>query len=132
MGFAVLAPAQAQSLADPTRPAAEWLAMQPAAPGSAPVAGPADAPDAESLPAASIVVTGKSRNFALVDGQVVAVGKRFSASKPPTSGTGSVVWKKHVDKDEPAMKPATEKKIGEAGPTVRKSKPAKHVVNGED
>jgi hypothetical protein len=66
------------SMKDPTVPPAAWLAAQPAVPGAPAADAVADAAGASNV---QVIVVGKSRRFALVDGQVVKPGDLLNDSK---------------------------------------------------
>jgi len=66
---------EGESTKDPTVPPAVWLAAQPSVPGAA----PQDAVQAASR--VQVILVGKTRRFALVDGNVVKVGDVVNDSK---------------------------------------------------
>ncbi|NJD36053.1 MAG: hypothetical protein FIA96_14685 [Betaproteobacteria bacterium] len=66
--------AWAVTAGDPTEPPVAWLAAQPPAPGV--TAGTVNA-----LPKTQMIVSGKSRKFALIDGEIVKVGDQYKGSK---------------------------------------------------
>ncbi len=66
---------EGESTKDPTVPPAVWLAAQPGTPGAAPQ---------DTVAAASrvqMILVGKTRRFALIDGKVVKAGDVFNDSK---------------------------------------------------
>jgi hypothetical protein len=100
--LAVLAPCHAQTLADPTRPAAVWLAAQPRTPG-------ASAPAEPGTPGAQIVVIGPSRKFAIVDGHPVQAGDHYNGAKLVDIDKDSLVWQRGTGSERSSMYPAVEK-----------------------
>src|SRR5690349_10901018 len=102
VAFVMLVPCHAQTLADPTRPAAAWLAAQPAKPG-------ASAPSEPGTPGAQIVVVGPSRKFAIVDGQAVHAGDRHNGAKLVDIDKDSLVWQRGTSSERSSMHPAVEK-----------------------
>lgn len=121
-----MAGAHAQLLADPTRPAAEWLATQPVLPGGE-VAGSG----AES--GVQVLVIGRARKFAIVDGQLVRQGESYNGARLVGIRHDGVVMQRDGSKETLSMNPAVEKKVRASKPAVRKgkAKPEKIVVNGE-
>lgn len=63
------------TLSDPTVPAPAWLAEHPVASGTAGTVGQEVSTDVQ------LMIIGKSRKFALVDGQVIKPGDAFNGSK---------------------------------------------------
>jgi len=66
---------EGESTKDPTVPPAVWLAAQPSAPGAA----PQDVVVIASR--VQMILVGKTRRFALIDGKVVKAGDVFNDSK---------------------------------------------------
>ena len=126
MGLAALAPVQAQTMADPTRPAPAWLAAQPPVPGAAPVVAEPTSPDVQ------IVVIGPSRKFAMVNGKPMRQGEIYNGARLVGIDHKGVVWQRDGTKEKMSMSPAVEKKIAGAGPTTGRGKSGKPVVHGED
>lgn len=60
---------------DPTEAPAVWIAAQPAAPGSGPKAM------GEVSPEMQVIVAGRSRKLAVVNGEVVKVGDLYKGSR---------------------------------------------------
>lgn len=120
-----LAPCQAQTLADPTRPAAAWLAAQARPPGSAPAAEP-------GTPGAQIVVVGPSRKFAIVDGHAVHAGDSYNGAKLVDIDKTGLVWQRGAGSERSSMNPAVEK-TAPGGRDAQPSHPAirKKILNGE-
>jgi len=116
--------AMADSLGDPTRPTAEWLATQAVAPGA--VAIPKD-----SAPGVRVLVVGPSRKFAIIDGQLVRLGETYNGAKLVGFHADGVVMKKEGSKERLGMSPAVEKKVLASNPAAGKPKSKKNVLNGE-
>lgn len=68
LALAFVFPAWGQALSDPTRPPQEWLDARPK------VAGAPPAFDLEAPPHLQSLLIGPSRNYAIIDGQLVGVG----------------------------------------------------------
>lgn len=62
------------TLADPTRPAPEWLRAQPSAPG-------AKAATVESGPVLQLLRVDRTRQYAIIDGQMVKAGDTVKNAK---------------------------------------------------
>lgn len=110
------------STKDPTVPPAAWLAAQPKAPG-APVVEVTGG-DASSV---RVTIVGKTRRFALIDGQVVKVGDIHNGSKVVAIRSGEVVvedatksLKMAPGVEKKMIKPVTPKKPAKIAP-VKKS-----------
>ena len=73
LGWAAGAGAAASG--DPTEAPPVWVAAQPAAPGVAPVATSSAGPEVQ------VIVSGRSRRIAVIDGEVVKVGDEYKGSK---------------------------------------------------
>jgi len=75
LALGCVSPAWGQALSDPTRPPQEWLAAQPK------VAGTPSAFDQEAPPHLQSLLIGPSRNYAIIDGQLVGVGDTFNDAR---------------------------------------------------
>ena len=113
--------AQADAMADPTRPAPEWLAAQPGAEGVG----------VDAAPGLRVVVIGPSRKFAIIDGQMVRQGEIYNGAKLVGIYPGGVVLQGDGGKERLSMSPAVEKKVRVSKPVPGKPKPKKNVLNGE-
>ena len=69
---------------DPTEPPAEWLSLQPVAPGKI-----ATAPTAAME--VQVVIIGRSKKLAVIDGQIVKVGDEHGGSKVVAVRAGEIV-----------------------------------------
>lgn len=114
----------AGALTDPTRPAAEWLAAQPVAPGA-----PAASNNAAS--GLQVLVVGPARKFAIIDGQLVRYGETHNGAKLVGVRPEGVVMQKDGSKEILSMSPAAQKKVRASEPVAGKPKSRKKVVNGE-
>ena len=76
-----------ESRIDPTVIPPAWLAAQPVTPGAAPVLAK------EPTPIVQVIVIGKSRKFAVIDGQVVKSGEILNDSQVVDIKSGEVVTK---------------------------------------
>ena len=116
-------------MADPTQPAAEWLAAQPKAPG-APVVEADTAP-----PLLQMLLVGPSRKYAIIGGQVLKIGDTYNGSTVVAIKSDSVVLQSNDVMQTLQMHPAIEKTVikpkapGKTGRSVSKAK--KVVVKGE-
>ena len=124
VGLASQAPVLAQTLADPTRPPAAWLAAQSRAPGAEMVAEPAS-------PGVQIVVIGPTRRFAMINGQAVHPGESYNGSRLVAINEDGAVWRREGITEKASMNPAVSKKVMGAAPTAGKAKSKKKPVNGE-
>ena len=124
LGLIAVPSAQAQAMADPTRPAPAWLAMQAQGPSSEPVAEPV------SLDV-QIVVIGPERKFAMVNGQTVRPGETYRGSKLVAINEDGAVWRRDGVTERSSMSPGVSKKIMGAEPMAGKAKAKKKPVNGE-
>jgi len=108
LGLAALAPCIAQTYADPTRPAAKWLAAQQAATGNEPAADPL-------TPEANIVMIGPVRSFVIVAGQAIRPGESLNGYKLIAVNRDRIVWQRNGVGEKANMSPAVQKKtlIGE-------------------
>jgi len=113
--------AHADSLADPTRPAPEWLAAQPG--GEAVVNG-----DVAGL---KVIVIGPSRKFAVIDGQLVPFRGTYNGARLVSIHPDGVVMQRDGSREKLSMSPAVEKRVQVSKPVATKSKSRKKVVNGE-
>lgn len=75
LALAFVFPAWGQALSDPTRPPQEWLDARPK------VAGAPPAFDLEAPPHLQSLLIGPSRNYAIIDGQLVGVGDKFNDAR---------------------------------------------------
>ena len=119
-----LGPARADLLADPTRPAAEWLAAQPPVPGGE-VAG------SGTETGVQVLVIGRARKFAIVDGQLVRQGDSYNGARLVGIQHDGVVMQRDGSKEKLSMNPAVEKKVRVSKPAAGRAKSEKIVVNGE-
>ena len=124
VGVSAMGLAQADSLTDPTRPATEWLAAQPVAPGSQPAVSSAALE-------VQVLVIGHSRKFAIIDGQLVRLGEAVNGAKLVAFHADGVVLQKDGNKEKLSMTPAVVKKLEGSKPVVGRAKSGKKVVNGE-
>jgi hypothetical protein len=110
----------ADTARNPTVPPAAWLAAQPPVPG-APAVMSTDAPAGMQ-----VILIGKTRKFAIIDGQAVAPGQTYNGSKVLAIQPGEVVLE-DASKSLKAT-PGVEKKVirpsrlKKSGGTARKSK----------
>lgn len=74
IGLGWVGGAFAVTAGDPTEPPAAWLAAQP------PVSG-VTVGTVTALPKTQMIVNGKSRKFAVIDGDIVKVGDKYKDSK---------------------------------------------------
>lgn len=111
LGMAASSFSFAQS-GDPTRPAPEWLALQPRLPGATAVETD------RGTPGAQIIVVGPSRRFAMVDGQAVRPGETYRGSKLLGIGDEGVTWQTDGHREFTSMSPGVQK----TDPAARQSK----------
>jgi len=88
---------------DPTVIPPAWLAAQPAPPGAAIVVAK------EPTPIVQVIVIGKSRKFAVIDGQVVKSGEILNESQIVNIKSGEVVTKDSSKSLK--LNPSVEKKL---------------------
>ena len=124
LGLGSMAVAHADSLADPTRPAPEWLAAQPSSPG-------AEVASEGAASGVQVIVVGPARKFAIIDGQLVHYGHTHNGARLVGIAPESVVLLKDGSKEKLSMSPAVEKKVLSSKPEASKIKSRKKVVNGE-
>ena len=124
MALGCIGVAHADALADPTRPAAEWLAAQPVVPG-------AEVTGSNAAPGVRVLVIGPTRKFAIIDGQMVRLGASYNGAKLVSIQSGGVVLQKDGSKEKLSMNPAVEKKVRVTKSATGKPKLKKKVVNGE-
>ena len=124
LGLGSMAVAQAQALDDPTRPALEWLAAQPVAPG-------AEVASEGAAAGVQVIVVGPTRKFAIINGQLVRYGQSYNGAKLVGIAPESVVLQKDGSKEKLSMSPAVEKRVLASQPEASKIKSRKKVVNGE-
>ena len=89
---------------DPTRPAPAWLAAQPKAPGEIVV-------EQNSEPSLQLLLIGKSRKYAIIDGQIVKPGGSYNGSRLVAIKPGLVVLQSDDALQTLKMHPAIEKTI---------------------
>lgn len=123
-GLSCIGVAHADLLADPTRPAPEWLAAQPPVPGGEVVGN-------SSAPRVQVIVIGRSRKFAIIDGQLIRYGDTYNGSRLAGIHPDGVVMQKDGSKEKLSMSPAVEKKVRVSKPVTGRVKSEKNVVNGE-
>ena len=116
--------ALAVTLVDPTRPAPEWLALQPMMPGAAATAS-------DSAPNVRVLVIGPARKFAIIDGQMIRVGETYNGARLVGFHADGVVIQKDGVNEKLSMTPAVVKKVEGSKPVVGRTKSGKKVVNGE-
>ncbi|MGV7207479.1 MSHA biogenesis protein MshK [Oxalobacteraceae bacterium A2-2] len=95
---AVQAGAQAQGLADPTRPPPEALRQAGAADAEAPVAGPR---------LQSVLVGEGGRRVAVIDGQTVRLGEKYQGAVLVEVGKNKVVLQRGAAKQVLTLYPET-------------------------
>lgn len=124
--FACFSAAFGATVSDPTRPAPAWVAAQAqaVAPGAAAATGMQQSSGLE------IILIGKSRKFAVIDGQVVKPGDSINGSKVVNIGAREVV----AQDPSKSLKltPAVEKKLNTPVPknkTGRAASKRKQLVN---
>ncbi len=83
----ITASALGETRIDPTVIPSAWLAAQPTAPGAATIVAK------EPTPIVQLIVIGKSRKFAVIDGQVVKSGEILNDSQIVDIKSGEVVTK---------------------------------------
>jgi len=114
----------ADAVADPTRPAAEWLAAQPVVPG-------AEEAGYDLAPGVRVLVIGPARKFAIIDGQMVRQGETYNGAKLVSVRPEGVVLQRDGSKERLSMSPAVVKKVRVSKPAASRSKSKKKVLNGE-
>jgi hypothetical protein len=99
---------------DPTEAPPVWVAAQPVAPGAAPMATGGAGPEV------GVIVSGKSRRLALIDGEVVKVGDQYKGSKVVAIKADKVVMEDaakslgatpNVSKTKPVLVPVRKKRV---------------------
>ena len=93
-----------QVMEDPTRPAPAWLAAQPKAPGEIVV-------EPNSEPSLQLLLIGKSRKYAIIDGQIVKPGGSYNGSRLVAIKPDLVVLQSDDALQTLKMHPAIEKTI---------------------
>ncbi len=135
VGVGLAGAARAAPLSDPTRPASEWLAAQPPVPGAVaaqpPVPGAVAAQDVTAAPRVRVLVIGRARKFAIIDGQVVRYGETYNGSKLVGINPDGVVMQKDGSKEKLSMHPAVEKRVKSHKPLVGKGDSGKNMLHGE-
>jgi hypothetical protein len=125
LGLTTVVPCLGQSQADPTRPAAAWLAAQPRASGAEAVAEPV-------TPGVHIVVTGPTRTFAMVDGKAVRPGEIHNGSRLVAIDRNGVTWSRGGIQEKSSMSPGVEKTAPSKQAALQQGpKARKNPVNGE-
>lgn len=104
LGLMAIVPCHGQSLPDPTRPAAAWLAAQPRAAGAA-----AEAVAEPTAPGVHIVVIGPTRKFAMVDGHAVRQGESYNGSRLAAINQDGLVWQRGGAREKSNMSPNVQK-----------------------
>ena len=89
---------------DPTRPAPAWLAAQPKAPGEIVV-------EQNTEPTLQLLLIGKSRKYAIIDGQIVKHGGSYNGSRLVAIKPGGVVLQSEEGAKILKMHPTIEKTI---------------------
>ncbi len=123
--LAASVPIQAQTMADPTRPPAAWLAAQ-ARPAGAPEAL---VPEVVTAPDVQIVVSGPTRQFAMVDGVAVRPGETYKGARLVSVHSGPV-WLKGGSVLQPNVTSLVEKKTMGDARSATPAKPRKKKING--
>ena len=111
--------AQAQALADPTRPPDAWLAVQPAATSTD------AAPSTNADSGAHVTVTGKNHRYAVVDGQVVKPGDQINGARVVAIKANAVTLKQNDSRQVLSLPPGVEKKMPKPVRQVKTKKPVK-------
>jgi len=105
---------------DPTVPSAAWLAVQVVAPGTQSAVSPADTSSVRLL------LVGKTRRLALIDGQVVKPGDTHNGAKVVAIGRGQVSMQEK-DKSLKLAPGVEKKKVSRSAP----KQPARIIVGGK-
>ncbi len=104
--------AWAASSGDPTEAPPVWLAAQPVAPGVA--------PPSSSEAVVQVILSGRSRRLAVIDGEVVRVGDHYKGSKVVAIKANKVVMEDttksldvtaNVAKKKPVRVPVRKKRV---------------------
>ncbi len=135
VGVGLAGAARAAPLSDPTRPASEWLAAQSPVPGAVaaqpPVPGAVAAEAVAAAPVVRVLVIGRARKFAIIDGQVVRYGETYNGSKLVGINPDGVVMQKDGSKEKLSMHPAVEKRVKSHKPLAGKGDSGKSMLHGE-
>ncbi len=119
--------AWSQAMMDPTQPAPAWLAAQPQVSGALAV-------EPDTSPTLQLLLTGPSRKYAIIDGQIVQPGDTYNGSTLVAIEPDAVVLQNDDTLQTLKMYPNIEKTV--ITPTsVKTGRPAskgKAVVNGEN
>ena len=116
--------AWAASLSDPTRPPPAWQALQPGATGAA---------DQDAASGLRLTVVGRTRKFAIIDGQVVKPGDTYDGSKVLVIKSGEVVVQDNAASKSLKLTPGVEKKVIAPNPLKKSARPAlqrEQLLNG--
>ena len=106
--------AWAAASGDPTEAPPVWVIAQPVAPGAAPMATSGAGPEV------GVILSGKSRRLAVIDGEVVKVGDQYKGSKVVAISANKVVTEDaakslyampNVSKTKPVLVPARKKRV---------------------
>ncbi|MBE7942727.1 MULTISPECIES: hypothetical protein [Ramlibacter] len=121
-----LASAGAQAQADPTKPSAAWLAAQAKSPGQK----EPEATESSGPANAQILLSGRARRFAMVDGHVVRPGESYNGAKLVAVGEEGAVWDRGGTRESSSMTPAVQKTTvaadkAKALPATKKHKESK-------
>lgn len=132
--------ASAETLINPTRPPAEWqAATQPAA---SPVPG-AVIPETEAKQSMQMLVVGKSRSFAVIDGQIIKVGDTYNGASvlgirrdglvlQDEDGSRTLKLAPEVEKKTIAPAGKSGRKSGKSGMAAARASNKKALANGEN
>ena len=93
-----------QGLADPTRPAPTWLAAQPKVTGEIVL-------EKNAVPSVQMLLIGKSRKYAIIDGQIIKPGGNYNGSRVVAIKSGLVVLQGDDALQTLKMHPTIEKTI---------------------
>ena len=97
--------AWAQTLVDPTRPPAAWLALQPGGAGAAALG------DQDASSGVRVTVVGRTKKFAVIDGQVVKPGDSYNGTKVLAIKPGEVVVRENDAAKSLKLAPGVVKKL---------------------
>ncbi len=121
-------PAWGQTLADPTRPPAAWLAAQAkAAPGTATAGGA----EPESAPRLQSLLIGPSRKYAIIEGQLVGVGDTFKDARVVAVRPTEVVLRSERGTETLRLFPDVEKRAATPADAEAKRPPRKGPKQGD-
>ena len=125
--FSASAALQAQPLTDPTRPPASWLAAQARPAGAA---AEVTTPEMTAAPDVQIVVSGATRQFAMVDGVAVRPGETYQGAKLLSIQQSGAVWQKDGSILKTNNNAMIEKKTYGDARSASPAKPGKTRING--